>query len=173
LITLQVKTIFDTAKVRAAVGKVRRKNLSRAGAFVMRRARSSIRKRKVVSKPGQPPSSHLGLLRKGILFAYDLATRSVVVGATKLNMVFFDRDRKPVRGTVPQVLEEGGAITIFEVQRHGKWRRADLRTKRRWGGLKTRYRTAQIAARPFMQPAHDAELKAGTIPKVWADSVKP
>ena len=47
---------FDRAKVKNAVDKGVRKVLSKFGAFVRRTARSSIRKRKRVSAPGEPPS---------------------------------------------------------------------------------------------------------------------
>lgn len=56
-----------------------------------------------ISKPGQPPKGHgQQLLKQGIQFAADPASRSVVVGAVKLN--------KP--GMVPETLEYGGQATI-------------------------------------------------------------
>ncbi|NLY02726.1 MAG: hypothetical protein GXY83_42275 [Rhodopirellula sp.] len=62
---------FDSARVVKATSRAERKVLSRFGAYVRRGARSSIRKRKTVSEPGQPPSSHAGLLKKFIFFAYE------------------------------------------------------------------------------------------------------
>ncbi len=53
------------------------------------------------SKPGQPPRSRLGLLKKFILFGYDSSSRSVVVGPARLNGV--------VGGPQAlEALEEGG-----------------------------------------------------------------
>lgn len=52
---------FDRKAVLAAVDKATLRVLSKFGAFVRRRAKSSIRKRKKASPPGQPPSSHSGL----------------------------------------------------------------------------------------------------------------
>lgn len=153
-----------------AVEKGRRQELSRAGAFIRQRAKSSIRKRKGVSAPGSPPSSHTGILRRFIFFGYDPTADSVVVGPAKTNQVFFSRNRKPVRGTVPEVLEYGGSITIFEVFKNGKWRRADLRSRRRLSGLKTRYRTVRIKPRPYMRPALQAELPQ--LPALWRNSVR-
>lgn len=89
---------FDTAAVLRATTAAERKVLSRMGAFVRQRARSSLRKRKAVSPPGSPPSSHEGSLRKYLFFSYEPRTRSVVVGPAKLN--------KP--GSVPHLLEHGG-----------------------------------------------------------------
>ena len=74
-----------------------------------------------------------------------------------------------MRGTVPGVLEHGGAITILEVFKHGSWQRADLRSRRRLGNLPTRYRTARIAARPYMGPALAAE--APKFPELWKNSL--
>ena len=118
---------FDTAKVKKAVSRGTRKVLSKFGAFVRTAARHSIRKRKAVSEPGQPPSSHVGLLRKLILFGYDRTRRSVVIGPMPLH-----------RGSdAPQLLEYGGRA-----------RRRDRRGRRR---------IARYRARPFMGPALAAE----------------
>ncbi len=93
-----------------------RKGLSKFGAYVRQRARTSIRNRKVPSAPDSPPSSHTGDLRNWILFAYDDSTRSVVIGPAKLN--------KP--GEAPALLEIGGAATRM---RHGKSVRAFYRPR--------------------------------------------
>ena len=78
-----VKTMFfDRRAVIDAIGRANVKVLSRAGAFIQRRAKSSIRKRKRASRPGEPPSSHVGTLRNLIYFGFDTGTRSVVVGPT-------------------------------------------------------------------------------------------
>ncbi|MCL4743749.1 MAG: hypothetical protein KJZ54_16250, partial [Phycisphaerales bacterium] len=72
MLDLRIKQMFfDRPKVRRAVDAARRKVLSKAGAFIRQTARTSIRKRKGSSKPGNPPHSHVGLLRRFILFGYD------------------------------------------------------------------------------------------------------
>ena len=118
---------FDTAKVKKAVSSGTRKVLSKFGAFVRTAARHSIRKRKAVSEPGSPPSSHVGLLRKLIYFGYDPSRKSVVIGPT------------PLHGTAeaPPLLEYGG------------------RARRR--GRKGRNVMASYRARPFMGPAFEKE----------------
>ena len=90
---------FDREKVRRSVDAATRKVLSKFGAFVRQRARSSIRQRKGTSPPGQPPYSHVGLLRKFILFAYDPDRKSVVIGPTLLRE----------GSQAPRLLEHGGA----------------------------------------------------------------
>ena len=76
---------FDREAVLSAVDRGVRQVLSKFGAFVRRTAKSSIRKRKAVSKPGQPPSSHTGLLKRLIYFGYDPTRKSVVIGPEPLN----------------------------------------------------------------------------------------
>jgi hypothetical protein len=122
------KLFFDSPKVMRSVDRATRRVLSRFGAFVRRTARSSIRRRKRTSAPGRPPSSHTGLLRRFIWFAYEPGERSVVIGPVRLN--------RKNRGQAPSLLEHGGA--------------AMLRGKRKT-------RRAVYRPRPFMGPAFEKE----------------
>ena len=91
---------FDRPAVTSAVDRAERKVLSRFGAFVRRGARSSIRKRKSISQPGSPPSSHVGLLKNTIFFVYEPNRSNVVIGPLLLN-----------KGTdAPALLEHGGTV---------------------------------------------------------------
>lgn len=138
------RMFFDTAKVKKAVSNGTRKVLSKFGAFVRTTAKHSIRKRKKVSEPGHPPSSHGGLLRRYILFGYDRERKSVVIGPMRLNQKV---------GDAPQALEYGGTSTVVEGL-HGQ------RRKRR----------VKIAARPYMGPALEKERPK--LPALWANSVR-
>jgi hypothetical protein len=120
---------FDRAAVMNATTRAERQVLSRFGAFVRTRARTSIRSRKTTSRPGSPPSSHLGLLKQFIFFSYDPARRGVVIGPTRLNA--------RTGGDAPPLLEYGGNAV-----------------RKRWG----RTRVVRYLPRPFMHPAYDAEL---------------
>jgi hypothetical protein len=93
-------TFFDSEKIAKTMNAAERKALSKMGAFVRTRARSSIRKRKKISEPGTPPSSHEGSLKRLLFFAYDASTHSVVIGPVKFK-----------RGEAPKLLEFGGVIT--------------------------------------------------------------
>lgn len=166
----QAKSYFFDRPVVSALDRAAKGALSKFGAFVRTTARSSIRKRKRVSDPGQPPSSHTGLLKRFLFFAYDALRQSVVVGPVPTNQVFFDGNRKPVRGTVPEVLEYGGAITILEVEINGKWFRHDIRATIREGNLPKRFRTARIDARPYMRPAF--EKNRDLLVGLFRDSMK-
>ena len=155
---------FDRLAITSAVDKARVKVLSKCGAFVMRRARSSIKRpganraaakvrdakgrlvfqRLRASKPGSPPFSQTGLLKKFILFSYDRSSQSVVVGPTLLN--------RP--SGAPEALEYGGTVKA------PAWWQRDGRP----------VRTVTIAARPYMRPALKAE--SPKFPQFWKDSVK-
>lgn len=134
---------FDRPAVQRAVDKAKRRVLTRAGAFVRTAARSSIRKRKRISEPGKPPSSHSGLLRRFIYFAYEPHLDTVVIGPERLNK----------QGEAPRVLEHGGRTRI---------------TRRRRG--KVVRRRVTIKPRPFMGPALEKERPK--LPKRWAGAVK-
>ena len=136
------KLFFDKQAVRDRIDAGTRRVLSKFGAFVRRTARSSIRKRKKTSQPGQPPSSHTGLLKKFIFFGYDPAPApgSVVIGPVRLS-------RKGC-GKAPSLLEYGGTTTLM---RNGKRQRATFRP------------------RPFMGPAFEKEQPK--LPAMWRDSI--
>jgi len=170
------KSFFDRAAVTSKVDAATRRVLSKMGAFVRRRAKSSIRKRKKVSAPGQPPSSHVGTLRNLLFFGYDSGTKTVVVGPAA-----FERTRLLGGKTTPETLEEGGVVPKVEYQlSSGLWvsRNSPLlkdrdqrgasgklltRDQRKIveadvSGRPKRTLTPKIAARPYMGPAYRAEL---------------
>jgi hypothetical protein len=94
------RLFFGRAAVTSAADRGTRKVLSKFGAFVRQTAKSSIRKRKAVSEPGQPPSSHTGLLKRNIYFVFSPETRSVVIGPILVNQ----------RTDAPRLLEHGDTV---------------------------------------------------------------
>jgi hypothetical protein len=142
MITIKIKdTFFDRKSVVNAVDRAQRSALSRIGAFVRTRARSSMRKRKKSAAAGSPPSVHEGGIKRLLFFGYDAANSSVVVGPVTYR-----------KGDAPNLLEFGGTTTIK--YRSGK------------------SRSAKYQPFPFMGPALEKEVDAGTIPAQWANSVK-
>jgi hypothetical protein len=182
----QAKEFFlDRMKVLEAVEKGRVDSLRRVGGFVRKAARRLMRKSRRLreselspaqlalweaggrkredlpfksSEPGEAPRVRKGTLKKGILFAYDPATQSVVAGPVK-----FD-----IQGDAPATLEYGGSaeVTIFEPSlparkgRPAKGKQLEaFRRKLADGSLKRRVSSGQrrkrvrIARRPFMSPA--------------------
>lgn len=144
------KTFFDSKAVTDKVPPAIKKALSKMGAFVRQRAKSSLKYGKGASKPGRPPTVHksnrftraskvkgkavrrpASPLRELLFFGYDAARQSVVIGPALGG----------AKSGAPRTLEEGGAATIKVF------------------GRKVR---ASIAPRPTMGPAFRAELdKAG------------
>ena len=120
---------FDRALIKSKVDTATRKRLSKFGAHVRQTSRRSIRKRKASSRPGQPPSSHTGILKQFIFFGYDSNRRSVVIGPVNTS-------RKA--SNIPATLEYGGTVRISHGAAKGK--------------------TTTIEARPYMGPAFDEEL---------------
>lgn len=140
---------FERQIVIDAVGRAGAKNLSKAGSFIRRSARSSLRRRKKVAPPGEPPSVHSQdrvATLKNIWFVFDPGQRSVVIGPLKLNGSKLQGSN---RATVPSLHELGGAAVVSS---------------------RKRKRRAKYAPRPFMGPAMERELPkfAG----LWANSVK-
>lgn len=142
---------FDSEKIIRLVDRGRRKALSKCGAFVRTRAKSSVRYRKQVSAAGSPPSAHRSErftrkkrnrktgaekkqpsspLRELIYFAYDPRTETVVVGPEAF------RNAKTPPGMAPAALEKGGESR--KVTSHGLV-------------------PIHVQARPFMRPAEEAE----------------
>ena len=136
---------FDRAKVQRAMDAGTRRVLSKFGAYVRTTARSSIRWRRRVSRPGEPPSSHVGILRRLILFGYDAARQSVVIGPARIN-----QRSAYASHTVPEVLEYGATVQARDRGGPG--------------------RTLRYKARPFIGPAYEKELPG--LSAMWRDSVR-
>lgn len=123
----QLKPLFiDRRPIVSQADRFWRRAAMRVGGYMRRAARSQIRRRKRISKPGQGPTSWTGLLKQNIFFAYDPRRRTVVVGPVKLN-----------RGSnAPKLLEYGGPATL----------------EREVEGRKVKV-SAYYRPRPFMKPA--------------------
>lgn len=156
---------FDRAEVLARADAARLKALSKFGAFVRRKAISSIRPKKGPSPPGSPPHTHTYyhskkqagptgkprkryFFRDSILFSYDPGRYGggVVVGPFKFNS-------SPADPTVPHLHEFGGQARLRDWRPVRVWVAGERHT--RWRKV---YRTARYPARPYMLPALLAEL---------------
>lgn len=148
MVKIRVKMLFfDDQAVLREVDAAKRKVYAKAGAFIRRTAKTSIRKRKKVSEPGKPPSSHTGSLKRLVFFAYDRMAQTVVIGPLPFK-----------RGTAPRVLELGGRTTVRSL----------------WAGLLPRgfadtRRVVYVRKRPFMGPAMAKELP--NFPDLWRGQV--
>jgi len=161
---------FDRVRVRQMMDKRTLRVHRRFGGFVRRTAMNSLRTRKSASAPGQPPHSHTKVLKRNIFFSLNPADRNVIIGPVKTNQVFFNKHRQPVTGTVPEVLEFGGSIRVFEAKPEwaNVWRRVDLRSRRRVTGWDKRLRKVEIRPRPYMGPAFEAGTRR--LDQFWRDA---
>lgn len=147
-IRLVARGFFDSDGVMRRLAAGERRVLSKYGAWVRTAARSSIRKRKRYARPGEPPSSHEGSLRRLLYFAYEPATHSVVIGPA-----LFRGKTGGGKYTVPELLEYGGRAAKEVVTLGGG------RTVARDSplGRKSRGSTVRVVAdykgNPFMVPA--------------------
>lgn len=167
------KFFFDRAAVLKAIGKANAKALSKAGAFIRRRAITSLRRRKSISQPGSPPSVHSTdsvATLKNILFFYDSSTERLVVGPVGLNQ---RKQSWITMGsiTVPQLHEFGDVVVIQEVSRDkGRtWSRSGSPARSRNAETIFRQRRITYKPRPFMSPSLTAEME--NIPKAWQGSM--
>lgn len=134
---------IDIRKLQDAADRAELQALSKFGAFVRRRAMSSIRTRKAVSKPGFPPSSHTGILKRFIYFFVERDLKNVVIGPIKLGRGADD---------APRLLEYGGSALL---------RRRDRKQQAKKGNYRQR---------PFMAPAFAIEIAKA--PELLRDSIK-
>jgi hypothetical protein len=170
-VTFQIKELFfDRPAIQLAADRASRKVLSKAGAFVRRRARSSIRRRKGTSPAGGPPYAHSKdnvATLKNILFGYDPAAQSVVIGPLRLNQYHYLGPQLRA-GTVPQLHEFGGRIGFREKRVGKRWVASGRRRPR--PGQPVRVRIATYPARPFMGPA--LEKEAPNFPTLFHNSIR-
>lgn len=157
------KMFFDSPAVMSATDRATRKVLSRFGAFVRQAAKSSIRTRKRISNPGDPPSSHVGTLKRLIYFGYDQSRQSVVIGPVQFNG----------RADGAEALEYG---KIYKSARDRTIRVENGRDARgrfkKWARVQVRAGTTMVyRARPFMRPAFEREQQK--LPSLWANSIRP
>lgn len=133
---------FDSELVLKQVAADERKAFSMFGSFVRRRGQTSMRKasdKTPASAPGSPPRSRKGLLRKYLFFVWNPESKSVIIGPALL------AGHHSADPQAPELQEHGGD-KVWDFGHKGKV-------------------VAHYPARPFMQPAFDAELK--NLPSIW------
>lgn len=128
---------FDRDKVQRSLDRAMQRGLSRAGAFVRKRAKSLVKYRKGTSRPGQPPFAHKST-------GFTRQTKNRKTGATKRQpasplreLIFFGYDQSAGSVVIGPIL--GGRMTgAPEALEHGGTPRKGKR---------------RVAPHPFMAPA--------------------
>ena len=146
MLTMYTKILsFNSAGVQRAMDGATRRALNKAGGWIRKTAKRSIRPRKTISQPGDPPHSHAGALRDLMLYAYERYAQTVVIGP----LPFKRKKGAPL-------LEFGGATIVRQPSRSGKVRR----------------RRMVYRPRPFMGPALDKALaQPNLIPGFWRNQL--
>jgi len=139
------QNILDRAKIMASVDEASARAKARFGAFVRQRGKNNTRARKKVSKPGQTPSGHTMKIHEQIVFMVE--PDNVVIGPLLWNAA---RSR-----TTLSALEHGGDSLIFQAARRGR---------------PAKTTPIHVLARPYMQPAFDAEVEKS--PKLWEEAMR-
>ena len=189
MIGLQAGYFFNQGVVQKALDRATAKILGRAGGATRLTAQRSIKRMGLMRKtprqwtkkgrlskayqkwiqevrerppspPGQPPHTWTGFLREDIVYAYDPATKKVVVG--------------PYRQPWLNRLMEYGGVQPMRVWRSKLSGRTFLfsKTPRSHQGLEETSETvlARYPPRPFMAPA--MRKIQPTLPYLWANSIK-
>lgn len=174
-----------TKNVLKTYAKFEQRTLMRAGAFIWRSAKSSIRPKKTPSKPGKPPRSVTGRLRYGIAFNLTGNGHSVVVGPS------FNPGRQGPG--IPRLLETGGTrrrrvrpAPVADVAKKVKAKAKRPRSARELAAIRretaaTRppsiFASVRIEPRPYMAPAFEkgmADLRRkfpSEVPATWQRSI--
>lgn len=186
-VSASIKDVFfDKPAVLERTDAAKRSELARAGKFIRRRARSSLRRRKSVSAPGSTPSVHTRdpyATLKNILYGFD-GRDAVIAGPVG----FRTRRKRGVirsRFMVPELLEGGGQQTLVRqvpIPRSPSRRRTSEKQRAAYRNLllsgqiqksalevQIEEKVANYEARPFMGPALAQERD--NFPQLFARSV--
>jgi hypothetical protein len=182
---IHARVRLNANRVKKKVDQANFRSLGHAGGTIRKTAYRSIRRRKNPSRPGSPPSSPTGRLRRSFRYEVDRRASGVVIGPVNeisgrlWNLHEFGgvaRKRRRLKRQRFRVGEYGPIRTV----RPGKFARIKLLTaaqanrarrlideeNERRGASKPR----RYPARPFMKPALDTHR--AQLPKFWRDSVK-
>jgi len=177
-INTKTRVFLDRKAVADAVGKAAAAAMYKAGYILRRSARQSMRRRKAASAPGTPPSAHSGkgyprgpLLKKFLFSEFDLTTKSMVVGPTRLG-----------NSDAPLLQEKGGTIRIKVIPPRKTGRKASpaqataFKRKIKDGSIvrmkaAVQEKSITLPARPYMRPALTREMPK--FPSLYANTVKP
>lgn len=82
MLLMKSKSTFDHRKVERAMRDKSIRSLGHAGAAIRLTARRSIRRSKNASRPGQPPHTRFGQLKRSLRYSVENARQRVLIGPT-------------------------------------------------------------------------------------------
>ena len=185
---MKVRTVFDSQLVQRKVQAASFRSLGHASGAIRLTARRSIRRSKKPSKPGQPPHTPTGALKRVIRYAVDQQKTEAAIGPineyakTIWNLHEFGGvTRKRLRLLKAHHFRVGDFGPIKKKAGKGFTRvrlltEAQARRATRLIDEENRMRVAdarilrRYPKRPFMRPALDTNRNR--LPKFWEDSVR-
>jgi hypothetical protein len=178
-VTSEIKDrFFDRARVVAYMGREDARRLGKMGAFIQRRAKTKILRRaprgrrgsrgqRPSARPGQPPLVHSTNERvslRRILFGLTADWNGVAIGPVA---IADQRLRGSSAQTVPQLLTKGGRgrVDVYSNDGGRTWEAGHAPQADEHRSVAANYRE-----HPFMGPALNEEIAAGTVDRVWSSS---
>ncbi|MCF0234596.1 MAG: hypothetical protein HUK22_06410 [Thermoguttaceae bacterium] len=173
--------VFFNDAVNQKIGAATARNLSKFGAYVRQTAKQSIRYRKTSSKPGLPPSSHVGTLKRLIFFGLNENRSSVLIGPHAVAEAIAPRVLEfggnsfvkgrvapkfglgqygPIRAVGPKTFVRAMLVTKPQVDRADKLAQSKQRSARQF----------YVHKRPYMYPALMKNLPKAS--GIWRNSVR-
>ncbi len=131
---------FDRQTVVRAVDKAKRAVLSQSARAIRDEARNSMPRREGLAPPGQPPYMRSAWLKRSVLWGWDRATKSALVGPVRMAGAGAASERMLMR-----VLEFGGRYELGKKARRRRKIRADRKI------------VVHVSAKPYMGPALEKE----------------
>lgn len=181
-ITLDVKkAFFDRQKIEKAIGRANAKAMGDALRAIRQEARQSLLRRKTKPSPpnGPPYTRTTGQMNlKFILYYYDKATQTGVVGPIKFNGKTLDGAGRALSNTLPAFMEFGGSANTAEYQwldtntnvinkrfqRYDQLKKSSRKSSR---AINKRVRRVVYKPKPFMGPALQKTNDEGLILDAW------
>jgi len=166
-VTLNISTEVNEDVVARRMLKKASRSLARAGAYVRKVAKNSIKRAPGPSRPGEPPHTHSGVLKRSILWAAEDDRKSVYVGPSFMDMGVIGglherggRNLSPKKprvykmGNLGPIREDPGAQTVGDLP-HARLKTSDM--VRKANELSEKYTksnaNAKYPPRPFIGPA--------------------
>jgi hypothetical protein len=187
MIRLTVRTQFDKRKLKKKVETATFTSISEAGGAIRKTASRSIRKRKNSSKPGSPPNTQTGMLRRVIRYEVTNNKTEVIIGPVNEIAGRFGTCMNSVAWQ-PSVASSSHIAFELASMVRSESSNTEARPSLRGSNCEPQHKPIENSLdceenerrsdnkprhypkRPFMKPALDANRSR--LPMFWANSVK-
>lgn len=146
--------------------------MNRIGGFIRLTAARSMRNKRYpqTAAAGEPPYSHLGLIKRLMAYSYDPSAGSLIAGPMAINTPSDSGEF-----TVPQLLEFGGRHRIREKRTFFALPKGTTKVKKKKGRIQNTVRVTlkegtyvEYPPHPFMGPALEKAMQADKLRQAWS-----